>query len=339
MSYISHSKPYITTEDEASVFTCLQSGMLTAGTLKKKLESEVASYLNFPYAIASTSGTNALKIILEALRIGKNDEIILPTYVCHSVYDAIIDIGAVPVLCDVSKSWIMTKEEINPCISKNTKAIILVHLFGIDASFDETEYKNIVVIHDYCQAFGMKPLYTTSGPAFCSFNATKCLTTGEGGMALFRDEETYNRAVQNVDKKKFQHRLSDLQCSLGLSQLKRYDLFLQIRKKIAERYMQELKEKYVKESMEIYAKSIFFRFPIKTDIDTGEMINEIEKNSGIAFRKGVDELLHIRYRVLSKNKFCNATELFKTTVSIPIYPTLSELELNRIINVFNEYVK
>lgn len=333
MGFISHSKPFISDEDRQAISKCLDSGALAAGAASGAFERQVGEYLGYKFSFATSNGSSALKLILHAIGIKKGDEVILPTYVCHSVYDVVVECGATPVLCDVSENWIMTPETVKSCINPSTKAIILVHVFGIDASHPDFIFKNITIIHDYCQSFGLRS--EIDGPAFCSFNATKCLTTGEGGMALFKEQAQYEIAVEYVGKYNYLFRLSDLQANLGLSQLSQYDNFLSKRKRIANNYLELIDPKYLKNTLKIMQRSMFFRFPMKVTGDVDELIKQVEGDHDIAIRKGVDELLHRRYRIRNDRVFPMAVSLFNETVSLPIYPSLSINDQERVINVIN----
>ncbi len=134
----------------------------------------------------------------------------------------------------------MTPKDVLPLINGKTKAIVLVHMFGIDASAAEFQDLDIPVIDDHCQSFGLVPRFASrAGLAFCSFHATKCLTAGEGGMALIQDDELHVKALRARDGR-VHGRFGDLQAALGLSQLERYPEMLEKRAAIAARYFGEL---------------------------------------------------------------------------------------------------
>lgn len=336
MKLVPHSKPSISKEDKKAVANCIESGMLAEGGLKKRFEEKVATYLGYKSGIAMPSGSAALKLIFKSIGINKSDEVIIPTYVCHSVYDAIVDCGAKPVLCDVSENWVMAPENVKPIITKKTRAIILVHIFGIDVGDIGFVNRNIIVIHDYCQAFGLRS--KIQGPAFCSFNATKCLTTGEGGMALFNNEKQIENAKRFLKEAGSLYIFSDLQASLGISQLQRYKIFLEKRSQIAKKYLKLLSNESLLCTKNISSRSIFYRFTIKSQKNVDEIIKRADEKYKLHIRKGVDELLHRRYNIKSDQYFPNAVKLFKQTLSLPIYPSLKKSEQMRVINFINKAI-
>lgn len=340
---IPHSKPWITAADEHAVQEVLASGMLAQGQAVTLFENEVAAYTGYNHALAVPSGTAALVFILQALDIKAGDEVILPTYVCKSVHDAVVFTGATPVLCDVSGPWCMTAGDVMQVVTPQTRAVILVHTFGIDASEEVYAATGIPVIDDYCQAFGLKPRFAAgSGPGFCSFNATKCLSTGEGGMVLVNDPVLYERMRAAKRSNLPPARFSDLQAALGLSQLKRYPEMLARRKQLATRYFNELDTSITWNSSALDARafrevqvrnSVFFRFPVKVEGDPQEHIHAIEQEFGISLRRGVDALLHDQ----AKHHFPGAENCFAHTLSVPLYPALTEDEVTHIIQSLNTY--
>ena len=224
----------------------------------------------------------------------------------------------------------MSAKTIQPHITSQTKAIIVPYIFGIPIEIEEILKIGIPVIEDIAQAFGTNnPDNTKAGNkgmfCICSFHATKCLTTGEGGMILYKDNKY-------ADKIKTMQRLfpmSDIQARLGILQLERYSSFIARRKEIADFYFNAFDEF---EDLCIPQKwrkgNIFFRFVLKT----ANNFKSIESNfyrESIIIRKGVDELIHRILRMRPEN-FPNAEELYSQTISIPIYPDLSNSDIYKI---------
>ena len=207
----------------------------------KEFERALASRVEASGSISTSSGTAALLLCLKALGIGasSDDEVILPTYVCPTVMQAVVAAGAKPVLCDSGELWNATERTIAERFSPRTKAIISVNIFGISAQLASLRKYPHLIIEDHCQSFGLhEPIFGSA--AFYSFYATKCLTTGEGGAAAFLDRDLLSRANRLRGNYAVPGRLSDLQAALGLSQLSRYDQMLSRRRHIAARYFNEL---------------------------------------------------------------------------------------------------
>jgi perosamine synthetase len=336
---IKHSKPQVNEVDLKGMHNQLISGNLAGGETLVEFESKASAYMGFDFAYATNSGSGALLLILEALNVGVGDEVIIPVYACSSLSRVVRLCGALPVYCDSSKNWCSTSEDIAKHVTKNTKAIVLVHLYGIDASSREIYDMGIPVIDDFCQAFGLQPRYLNPYRlSFASFAATKCLTTGEGGM-VFSDKELVIGSVPS-----FAHEvqgISDLAARLGITQLEKYDKGLKKRKEITKFYLEEFKDtslnlSRIKEvfslSDDLRDTSIFFRFVVTTQVNIDRVISDFRDNYSIDIRKGVDHLLKT-----DQSLFPSAIDDFRTTISIPLYPALSDLEIARIVDSVKEY--
>ncbi len=326
---ISHSKPSITLSDETSTLTILRMGMIARGNKVADFENTVSNYLDLESGLATSSGTSAIFLALKALGVTTGDEIILPTYICPTVLLATVSIGATPVLCDVSKYWNMDCNSVQGLITSKTKAIIVPHLYGIAADVEPITQLGVPVIEDIAQAFGAqinrRKIGTFGQLTVCSFQATKCLTTGEGGMVLSNNEDY----IQRIRSMQSLFPMSDLQASLGISQIEQYNKFLEIRKVIAYKYFESLENiENICMPPSLRQRSMFFRFPLMVPLPFDFLKKQFEQKN-IAVRKGVDSLLH-RSMGLSPKDFPNAERCFKETISIPIYPSLSDTQVEYI---------
>ncbi len=334
---IPHSKPTITGVDMESVNNQLKSNMLAKGSKVIEFEQQLATTNNVKYSTCVSSGSAALQLILLAMNLPKRSEVILPAYVCKSVLNAIIACELTPVLCDIGNNWIMTYDHIKQKISESTSAIILVHTFGIEAWDDRLLDFKIPIVEDLCQAYGIH-MYTgrsLKGMAgFCSFNATKYLTTGEGGAVITNDKVIYERAKELSSSQRIATVFSDYQAALGISQLKQVSDFTKQRKKIAEKYLDGiLKKDLVQSFKKISDRTVFFRFLLKGDIDVQKLITMADKE-GIALRRGVDEVLCAPEQA---NDFPGTRSTYNSTISLPIYPSLTREEQDRTINFINTH--
>jgi perosamine synthetase len=337
---IPHSKPYLSGVDKRQMKKQLLSGMLTEGAAVKEFEKQIGSYTNIKYCISSSCGTSALTMALRALEVKKNDEIILPSYVCKSVADSIIELDAIPVFCDVSEEWIMTYETVKSCITSKTKVIILVHIFGINAWDNNLKKLGIPIIEDNCQALGYEKngqeVKSKADISIFSFNATKCIATGEGGMMATNKRSYYERALKEKLENYASHKITDLQAALGLSQLSQYQVMKAKRKIIAKKYLNSLPEEILKNTRKIENQSIFYRFPINVKKNSLDSYRTFMEKNGVAIRKGVDAVLHRNYGVRDSD-FPQTLQCFETTASIPLYPALKMKEVERIISLTNQY--
>jgi perosamine synthetase len=335
---IPHSQPWITEHDKILMGSLLDSRMLSNGVFMSKLELELAQFLNKKYAIFTGNGTQAQVLILKALGIGPGDEVILPTYVCDKVLKGILFVGATPVFCDVNRHWVMDEKVISDKVSKNTKAIILVHIFGINAYKESLKKFNIPIIEDVCQSIGGNGDEKTgsyTGYAFASFHGTKMLTSGEGGMLFLNDKEIYEKCLLYQKKSGVFNRGTDIAASLLLNQLSRIDENVINRCSIAKRYSEELPKQLVDNFKKMPNSTINFRYLMTTQNEFEKVKNAYQLH-GIAVRKGVDALLHLDYKEFNKGNYKTSEELFKTTVSIPILPQMTDSEINHVITITNQ---
>jgi len=337
---IPHSKPHLTAEDQAAIDTALNSGMIAEGELVERFEQNVGKYLGIAGGIAASSGTSALFLALKGLDVAEGDEVIIPSYVCRSVWDAVSAAGATPVLCDIEEDWCMSVSTVKRHVTKKTKAIIVVHIFGIVADAGSICSLGIPVIEDCCQAIGAQRENRTAGTlgevCIVSFHATKLLSTGEGGMVLSKDRHLLSKIrelKQGQDGRlitRYLYPMTDLQAALGLSQLTQYNDFLDRRKFIADYYFSELKELPFLLPHAVRNRSIFFRFPLRTT-EKFEKLLSLFLFHGIHIRKGVDALLH-RLWAMNPDTFPTTEKLFSETFCIPIYPALRDAECEKIVN-------
>jgi UDP-4-amino-4-deoxy-L-arabinose-oxoglutarate aminotransferase len=331
--------PHVTAEDQAAVAAVLRSGMIAEGEVVERFEQAVCAYLGMGGGVATSSGTTALFLALKALAVGQGDEVIIPTYVCRSVWDAVSATGAQPVLCDIGEDWCINIHTIKPHITSKTKAIVLVHIFGIVADASSLLSLGIPLIENCSQAFGAQREDKTAGTfgqvCITSFHATKLLTTGEGGMALTNDPTILKKLKELKQGNpqsltvRYLYPMTDVQAALGLSQLARYNDFLQRRKEIADYYFSKLKGLPVMLPYGIRDRSIFFRFPLRAKIYFEEVQASFTAQ-GVHIRHGVDTLLH-RKCGMGTGNFPFTEQLFSETVCIPIYPALNDKDCEKIV--------
>lgn len=331
MPVIPHSRPSIDASDRAAVEAALASGMLASGGGAERFERAVCAHLALPEdrAAATGSGSSALSVALAALGAGPGGEVIVPTYCCGSVARAVRATGATPVLCDVGPRWHATAETVEPRLTPRTKAVVLVHPFGIAADTASVAALGVPVVDDLCQAFPPEGR-TPSGAAFVfSFHATKCLATGEGGMAASADRALAG-TMRRLRGERAVAPLPDLAAALGGSQLARYPQMLRRRREIADAYFAALPPRATARLAEVRDRSVFFRFPVLRE-GNFEDLRAAFAERGVAVRRGVDALLH-REAGLPDEAFPGAVDLFERTVSLPLYPALADGERETILD-------
>ena len=325
---IPHSSPWITSDDISAVNAALDSKMIAHGSLSASFENQCAEYLGMIKVWSSTSGRAALKRALRAMHVGVGSEVIVPTYVCDAVAFAILALGATPVYADVGENWCITANTVSSVLTSKTAAIVVVHPFGIIADTKSLLQFSVPVIEDCCQCF-CPDVGKIGAAAIYSLHATKCLTSAEGGLIA-----TAHPAVQHLLEQSYLDSpdsvtFSDMQAALAISQLKRYSVMLERRKFIAATYFNGLPPSTTKRLKEVRGRSIFFRFPLSVTRGFNVYADTFERY-GISVRRGVDQLLHRKHSI-SDQTFPVASELYRCTLSIPIYPSLDDEKVSRII--------
>ena len=231
----------------------------TFGPFVGELEKEFALFIGAKRAVATQSGTSALHMALHELGIGKGHEVIVPDLTFVATVNAVLYTGATPVFADVDKdTWTIDIESMRRAITKNTRAIIPVHLYGSPCAMNEiadsAKEHSLFVIEDATESLGSRydKGYTgTLGDLGCfSFNGNKTITTGGGGMIVGGDDTRMEHMKFLVNQARdeakgyfhsemgFNYRMTNLEASLGLAQMKRLPYFLE-RKKIFHRIYQE----------------------------------------------------------------------------------------------------
>lgn len=327
---IPHSRPWITETDREAVTATLASSMIAEGDLARRFEAAAAAYIGQEHGFATPDGATALYAALIALEVGAGDEVAIPTYVCEAVRQAVRWTGATPVLCDVGEDWCVSAATVREKLSSRTKAVVVVHTFGIVAEAKAIAALGVPVVEDLAQAFGATSPQGMAGAfgaiAMTSFHATKCLTTGEGGMVFTRSADLASKLAAF----KGAHRapLSDLQAALGSSQLARYDEFLRRRAEIAAAYLRRIRGPF---SRPEGVSTMHFRYPIRLDGGSVPELMAAFELRGILVRRGVDALLHD-----DRGLFPGAESAFERTLSLPIHPSMTRDDFERVIEVANE---
>jgi perosamine synthetase len=330
MELIPHSRPWVTKADIVAVSGVLASSMLGQGERVRHLERRLAAWLHAADGVAVGSGSAGIVLALHSLDIGTGDEVIAPTYVCRSVVEAVLAAGAHPVLCDVGPAWVMTAADAARVIGTHTRAIVVPHMYGIFADIDAFRPLGLPIIEDCAQALDASCSRALKGDvAVLSFHPTKCLTAGEGGMALAADADLVARMRAYRDGGGYVSRLfcplSDVAAGLALSQLDRYEQGLARRREIAANYRNAV-DSCCPAALNPAAleRSMFFRFPLHLAGGLDACQHSFAR-MGVQVRKGVDELLH-RLTGRSDAEFPFAVAHFEMTVSLPIYPALTRAQ-------------
>lgn len=337
---VSHSRPTLDKDDIEKVAKVIQSGQIAQGGAVREFEEKLSRFIGVKDAVAVSSGSAALHLSLLVLGIGKEDEVILPTYLCTAPLNAIKYVGADPKLCDINTvDFNIDIEEVKNKINKKTKAIIIPHIFGAPVEIDKLQKFGIPIIEDCAHSIGAKYKGRQVGSfgklSIFSFYATKMLTTGEGGMILSNSQKILNkiRDLRDYDEKKdykvrYNYKMTNFQAGLGCSQLSKLPTFIDERRRIAGIYNKEFKKCDFKLPPILKDReSVFYRYVVRIKGNVTKGLNEL-RTRGIICRRPIFKPLH---RYLKIDGFKNSEKVYNSAISIPIYPSLKEEEVERIV--------
>ena len=290
--FISVCEPKLNKNTRKYVLDCLKTEWISSsGSYFDLFEKKWGDYCKKKHAVSVTSGTAALIIALKSLELKSGDEVILPSFTIISCVIAVLEAGGKPVLvdCDLS-TWCMIPNEIEKKITKKTKAILVVHMFGHPADMDKinqvVQGKKILIIEDAAEAHGSKYKNKNVGSfgyiSCFSFYVNKLITTGEGGMALTNDKKIFHRMknLRNLafnNSQRFSHneigynyRITNIQAAVGLSQLEKLNEHIKIKRKNTLLYNQILNSYNLPiflPTEQKWAKSTFWMYGIMLNED------------------------------------------------------------------------
>jgi perosamine synthetase len=344
---IPHSRPSIGQHDVEAVTEVLASGRIAQGEKVREFERALANYVGKRHGVAVSSGTSALHLALSCLGVGVGDEVIMPSYVCSSPYFATLHAHAVPKIVDIDISnYNICASTIKPQICSRTKAVIVPHLFGTPAELGPILGLGIPIVEDCAQSLGAEYKSQRVGSfgkvSVFSFYATKMITTGEGGMILTDDDECYARLMQlrDYDRKalapvKYNYKMTDIQATLGLSQLDKLPDFIERRSRIASIYTNAFSEHNIKlQGTTAESKCAFYRYVMM--LEDMERIRKKAHSQGVICERPVFKPLHDS---LASVECPNSDFVHSHALSIPLYPSLSDEEIEYIILRLGEILK
>ncbi len=317
----------------------------------RDFEKNLGKYFGNKYTQVVSSGTAALKISLKALGVKQGDEVITQAFNFIATIEAILDVGAKPILVNVDKNLHMDFQEVKKKISKKTKAIIPVHMLGQPCDMKKLkkiiENKKIKILEDNCEAIGSKIFNKDAGTigdiGVFSFDFGKIITTGEGGAILTNNfsyfrycREYHDHGHENNikfprgrDTKSipgFNYRLTELQAAIGNVQLNKLNIILRNNKKKYQILESKIKKKYTirqcsKKNLQIYDTFIFFE---KNSKSRNKILSILKKNK-VGTKVLPDAMeWHCGYfwkHALNKKNILNSKKTFdylKEAIAIPI---------------------
>lgn len=350
INMIPHNKPWITQDDRLAVDSILKSGWIAPGKQTFNLESEFQHYYDGGYSCAVSSGTAALFLALRGLGAEPGKEVALPTYACSALLNAINMTGATPKLVDVTPDTFTIDPDSLEKLAPNASIVIAIHTYGARANIESLRKFNVKIIEDCCHSLGGihngKTIGMDGDASIFSFYATKIITGGQGGLIWSNNKELIDEAhdYRNFDCRenyypRFNFQLTDIQAAMINSQFKRLKDIVSRRYEIAQQYIKNLpSELIVQEGIESEGRMVY-RFVIKaSDNKERDALKEHLYKNRIKSIIPIEryELLH-RYLGNEPEIFPVSEMLANTTLSIPIFPALTDEEVSHICNTLRSF--
>ena len=360
---IAVNEPLLSGNEKKYVNECIDTGWISSeGPFIKKFEKQMADFVGRKYGIACTSGTAAIDIAVSALELREGDEVILPSFTIISCAQSLTKLGIKPVLVDCEyDTFNMKVEDIESKINSNTKAIMMVHMYGltvdVDQILDLAKKYNLKVIEDAAHAIGQTYQGVQCGSfgdiSIFSFYPNKHITTGEGGMVLCNDNKLNERSksLRNLffsdqrfihNEIGFNYRMTNLQAALGVAQLENINQIIKKKRWIGETYNNLLKDldilnlpikhtKYCENIYWVYAITIKDNYS-KTVEKIMSELKELKIGTRPFYYPMHKQPVFNRAGLFLNDKLPNSEKLYKTGFYIPSGLALTE---NQAIEVSN----
>ena len=364
-------EPWISNEDKKIVNKTLNQNMLTLGPQLEKFENDFCKYSNSKYAIAVSNCTAALHLSLMALGIKKNDEVIIPDLTFVADANAILACNAKPVITDINKeNFFLSISNIKKNITKKTKAIIPVHIYGqvcnIEEILDVAKDNNLKIIEDCAHAVGTfhksKHVGTLGNTGCFSFYPTKNITTAEGGMVITNSKQIAEKVKQlrshgmtkslknrysseypwvfDIIEPGYNYRLDEIRAALGITQLKRIKKINELRKKASFYYHKNLQNipGIVLPDMVQDRSHSYHLYTIRVTssykLSRNQLFKKL-KNNGI--RTTVYWMPVHQYtayqKFAKKSNIFNTQKIYDEILALPLFPNISKIHQDNVIKV------
>lgn len=293
------SEPLLGKEELKNIKDCIKSGWISSkGSYIERFEEEFSRFCGVRYGVTTTNGTNAIHLALAALGVGKNDEVILPTFTMIATAYAVLYTGAKPVFVDCeNETWNIDVSQIADFVNSKTKVLLPVHIYGhpvdMDPLRDIARKHKIFIVEDAAEAHGAEykgKRCGSLGHLGCfSFYGNKIVTTGEGGMVVSNSKRLLEKLRSLKDlghspKKRFLHfevaynyRMTNMQAAIGLAQMTRVESLIEKKRKIAHLYHKYLKDiEGIKLPVEkSWVKNVYWMYSILVEDDFGITRDEL----------------------------------------------------------------
>jgi len=335
MNAVPHNRLTYGAEEERAMQRVVRSGRWTAGAELAELERRLAETAGVTYGVGVGSGLGALRLALLALGVGSADAVAVPAYSCVALANAVLACGATPVAVDVEPgSWNLSLDALRAALAAHPeiKAAVAVHTFGRPARVRELEALGVPVVEDCSHAFGIAPLGALGRIAVLSLYATKLLGAGEGGVVLTQDPliaERIRNARDYADRApaawRLNDKMTDLEAALGLCQLDRLPASLARRTELARRYTARLAALAGRGCTlpEDAPGRVWYRYVIAVPV--AEAVIARLATVGVTAARPVEN-----WGGTTSALTPVADRAFQQLVSLPLYPTLTDTEHDRV---------
>jgi len=381
---VPYHRPSIGQEEIQEVVRTLESGWLTTGPRTQQFEQEFREYVQAPHALAVNSCTAGLHLVLTALHIGPGMEVITTPLTFCSTINVILHVGATPVLADIGPDGNIDPSSVAARITDRTKAILPVHFAGLpcemDAIWELAGRHHLFVIEDSAHAVGShyrglpigagnEVTRTRSDASVFSFYATKNMTTGEGGMVTTGDEELADSlrilCLHGISKNAWNRysdrgswyyevlkpgfKLTDIQSSVGIHQLRKLETFLKLRTDYARAYNQAFAnvEEFEIPPDKDYCRHSWYIYTLRLNLDKLQIDREtfIQELKG----RGVGTSVHFipiplhpffaSFAQRTENQCPRALSLYPRLLSLPLYPAMTESQVKYVIEAATDIAR
>ncbi len=342
---IPHNRLTFGSAEYEAVEQTIRSGHWAQGPRVQELEAVLSRMSRVEHAVCVASGFSALRLSLGALGLRSSDSVVVPAYCCVALANAVLSWGATPVAVDIEPlSWNLCQKDCCTAIaSRWPRSVIAVNTFGMPAEIAEIVDRGASVIEDCAHAFGItaggKWLASRAQVGVLSFYATKLIGGGEGGAVLTNSSEIadYVRSARDYgDQAAAAHRMNDkmndLEASLVLTQLQRLPELIAAREAIARRYIDKLSGPSLGRLYRLPTDSkerVWYRFVVEMLTKSAEaVVNKVE-------RLGVCAAIPVNdWRGEGSPPSPVADRAYRRLVSLPLYPTLTASEQDRVVEAF-----
>ena len=371
MDFIAVNEPLLNGNEKKYLCECIDTGWISSeGPFVIQFENKMSATVKRKHGIAVTNGTAALEVAMQAIGIGEDDEVIMPTFTIISCAMAVTKLGGRPVFVDSDiNTWNMNVDEIERKITSKTKAILVVHLYGLPVEMEKVlelvDKYNLKIIEDAAEMHGQtykgKPCGSFGDISTFSFYPNKHITTGEGGMIVTDDDTLAERCkmLRNLcfrkdiryvhDELSDNYRFTNLQAAVGLAQLERLEEFVERKRQMGRFYTENLSEvKGIRLPIPKteYADNIYWVYGILLEKDikcTNQEITKLFATEGIGTRSFFwcmhEQPVYKKNGMFEGETYTNAEYLARKGFYIPSGLALTRAQMETVVNVVKKVLK